>query len=336
MTKPPFMVCELSANHNGSLETALKTIEAAAMAGADAVKFQTWSPDLMCVAKNYTIKTGKWAGQNLADLYDTAWTPWNWHSRLFDEAWRWNLMPFSTPFDLPSLEFLETLDCPMYKVASFELTDIRLIEAIAKTRKPMIMSTGMATDNEAKMAATKAIGSGCRDLTMLKCTSAYPASPEDANLATIADMKEWLTLSTVKWNVGLSDHTLGSAVAVAAVALGATVIEKHFILDRSMGGPDAEFSMEPHEFKRMAEDCRIAAKAIGSVSYGPTASENTELRRSLYIRRDMKPGETLQEQDIVTSRPNQGADPYTIGNYIGRTIAKETPAGTPLTANCIT
>ncbi len=332
----PMIVAELSCNHNGSLETALKTIEAAALAGADACKFQTWDPALMCLDKGYIIKSGKWAGQTLADLYGKAWTPWEWHSRLFDEAFRWNMVAFSTPFDLPSLWFLETLDCPMYKVASFELTDHGLIQAIAKTGKPMIMSTGMATNTEVKMAVTKAIGAGCTDLTVLKCTSAYPAQPEDANLATIADMKEWLTLSTVKWNVGLSDHTLGSAVAVAAVALGATVIEKHFILDRSMGGPDAEFSMEPHEFKRMVEDCRIAARAIGSVSYGPTASENTELRRSLYIRRDMKPGETLQEQDIVTSRPNQGADPHTIGAYIGRTIAKEIKAGTPLTANCIT
>ena len=331
----PMIVAELSANHNGSLSTALNTITAAARAGADAVKFQTWSPDLMCVAKGYTIKTGKWSGMNLADLYDTAWTPWNWHQELFDWAKACKIKAFSTPFDRPSLQFLETLDCPMYKVASFELNDHRLISAIASTGKPMIMSTGMANRHEVEMAAAAAIDAGCKNMTLLKCTSAYPAPPEEANLATMHDYMQYMRrIERSAW--GLSDHTPGSTVAIAASALGAAVIEKHFILHHTIASPDAAFSMEPPEFELMARACRIAAKAVGRVSYGPTASESLELRRSLYIRRDMKPGETLQEQDIVSSRPNLGADPYSIGAYVNRQITKEIKAGTPLTVDCIT
>jgi len=330
----PMIVAELSANHNGSLSTALNTITAAARAGADAVKFQTWSPKLMCVDHGYVIKSGKWAGQNLSGLYNQAWTPWTWHERMFDTARNLDIMPFSTPFDLPSLEFLEKLNCPMYKVASFELNDHRLIRAIASTGKPMIMSTGMANRHEVEMAAATAIDAGCKNMTLLKCTSAYPAPPEEANLATMHDYMQYMRrIERSAW--GLSDHTQGSTVAIAAAALGAAVIEKHFTLHRG-NGLDDEFSMEPHEFALMAKACRIAAKAVGSVSYGPTASESLELRRSLYIRRDMKPGETLQEQDIVSSRPNLGADPYSIGAYVNRQITKEIKAGTPLTVDCIT
>jgi pseudaminic acid synthase len=329
-----FIVAELSCNHGGSLTTALETIEAAARAGADAVKFQTWQPESMCIDKSYVIKSGPWQGQNLAALYNQARTPWDWHYAMFDRARDCGLIAFSTPFDAPSLRMLESLDCPIYKVASFELVDHQLIRAIAKTGKPMIMSTGMATQKEVEMAAQAAIDAGCQDLTLLKCTSAYPAPPEEMNLRTMASYMQfmrWIRRSAY----GLSDHTLGSAVAVAAVAMGASVIEKHFILDRRLGGPDAAFSMEPHEFKQMADDCRVAAKAIGDISYGPTASENTELRRSLYFARAMKPGETVQEQDLITSRPNLGADPYSIGAYLGKIITKEVQAGTPLTPDCM-
>jgi len=330
----PFIVAEIGANHNGSLSVALNTITAAARAGADSIKIQTWHPALMCLNKGYTIQRGKWAGQNLFNLYAQAYTPWDWHEQMFDWANHCGIQAFSTPFDLPSLHFLEQLDCPMYKVASFELNDHRLIRAIASTGKPMIMSTGMANRHEVEMAASTAIDAGCQNLTLLKCTSAYPAPPEEANLATMHDYMQYMRrIDRSAW--GLSDHTQGSTVAIAAAALGAAVIEKHFILHHTIASPDAAFSMEPHEFELMAKACRIAAKAVGSVSYGPTASESLELRRSLYIRRDMKPGETLQEQDIVTSRPNQGADPYTIGAYIGRTIDKETKAGTPLTPDCV-
>ena len=330
----PMIVAELSANHNGSLSTALNTITAAARAGADAVKFQTWDQPLMCQNNGYFIKTGKWAGHNLYRLYAEAWTPWSWHQELFDWAKECKIKAFSTPFDLPSLKFLETMNCPMYKVASFELNDHQLIQAIAKTGKPMIMSTGMANRHEVEMAAAAAIDAGCQNLTLLKCTSAYPAPADEANLATMHDYMQYMRrIERSAW--GLSDHTTGSTVAIAAAALGASVIEKHFTLHRGNGLDDA-FSMEPHEFDQMAKACRIAAKAVGRVSYGPTASESLELRRSLYIRRDMKPGETLQEQDIVSSRPNLGADPYSIGAYVNRQITKEIKAGTPLTVDCIT
>jgi len=330
----PMIVAELSANHNGSLSIALNTITAAARAGADSIKLQTWDPKLMCLNKGYTIQRGKWAGQNLFNLYSQAWTPWNWHQELFDWAKACKIKAFSTPFDLSSLEFLEKLNCPMYKVASFELNDHRLIRAIASTGKPMIMSTGMANRHEVEMAAATAIDAGCKNMTLLKCTSAYPAPPEEANLATMHDYMQYMRrIERSAW--GLSDHTPGSTVAIAAAALGAAVIEKHFTLRRG-NGLDDDFSMEPQDFKTMAYACRIAARAVGSVSYGPTASESLELRRSLYIRRDMKPGETLQEQDIVSSRPNLGADPYSIGAYVNRQITKEIKAGTPLTVDCIT
>lgn len=333
--KRPLIVAELSCNHGGSLGTAIQTIRAAANAGADAVKFQTWHQGLMCIDRGYYIKSGKWAGQNLAQLYERAWTPWEWHEDLFDFAHKMGIMAFSTPFDHPSLLLLEGLMCPIYKVASFELVDHQLIRAIARTGKPMIMSTGMANRHEVEMAAEAAIEAGCQDLTLLKCTSAYPAPPSEMNLRTMPDYMQFMR--RIRHSAyGLSDHTIGSAAAVAAVAMGAAVIEKHFILDRKMGGPDAEFSMEPDEFKRMADDCRIAAKATGDISYGPTASENPELRRSLYFARAMKPGERIQEQDLITSRPNLGADPYSIGAYIDRIITKEVQAGTPLTPDSIT
>ena len=330
----PMMVAELSANHNGSLSTALNTITAAANVGADAVKFQTWHPDLMCVDKAYTIKSGKWAGQNLSVLYDKAHTPWEWHKRLFDWAETCGIVAFSTPFDMPSLQLLENLNCPMYKVASFELTDTRLITAIANTGKPMIISTGMANREEVERAAQAAVDGGCQDLTLLKCTSAYPAPASEANLATMHDYMQYMRrLKRSAW--GLSDHTIEPAVAIAAAALGASVIEKHFTLHRSNGGLDAEFSVEPHEFEVTARACRIAAKAVGSVSYGPTASESTELRRTLHFRRAVKAGQEITEADVVASRPGTGADPHQIGFYLGRQATRDIEAATPLTPDCV-
>ena len=278
----PFIVAELSCNHGGSLDRALELVRAAADAGANAVKLQTWTPGTMVSDHAAVMETGPWAGQNLAKLYEEAHTPWHWHKPIFDYAQSRGIEAFSTPFDVGALEFLETLGCPRYKIASFEIIDLDLIKSVAATGKPLIMSTGMATRKEIALATVAAYSQKCRDLTLLKCTSAYPASAEDANLATMQALARGYP-----WcGVGLSDHTRGIGVAVGAAALGATVIEKHLTLLRADGGPDAAFSMEPDEFEDMVIACRQAAAAIGRVYFGPTIAEMpmVEVRRIRNVR----------------------------------------------------
>ena len=318
----PFIVAEMSANHLGSLERALKIVEAAADAGADAIKLQTWSPDTMCIDQGYTLRHGPWAGRTLFDLYREAWTPWEWHKPIFDYARILGLVPFSAAFDRESVDFLETLGVDRHKVASFELTDLPLIRYMASKGKPMILSTGMATEAEIWSALNAAYEVSEQRVLLLKCTSAYPADASDANLNTIR-----LVLSN-GW--GLSDHTIGVGVACAAAALGATMIEKHLTLARSDGGPDAGFSMEPAEFKQMVVECRRAALARGRVHYGPGPNESTDLRRSLWVTKDVVPGEPLRLGfNVVTARPALGLSPAT--DLEGAIARRYLPAGMPLT-----
>jgi pseudaminic acid synthase len=319
----PFIVAEMSANHLGSFRRALDIIDAAAEAGADAVKFQTWTPGTMCVS-DYALESGPWKGRWLRDLYEEAHTPWAWHADLFAWTRAKGLIPFSAAFDMASVDFLETLGVDRHKVASFELVDLPLIRHMASKGKPMILSTGMASVPEIEAALFAA--APCKT-TLLKCTSAYPAESGDANLATYAR-----GVAPSVW--GLSDHTMGIGVAVAAVALGATYIEKHLTLSRADGGPDAGFSAEPHEFKQMVTECRRAAQAIGVPSYGPGPNESTALRRSLWVIKDTKAGEMLNLNiNVATARPALGLPPST--NLAGNRASRDLKAGTPLTQECI-
>lgn len=301
----PFIVAEMSANHLGSLDRALQIVEAAAWAGADAIKLQTWTSDTMCVDKSYVLPKGTWAGRKLYELYREAWTPWEWHPIIFRRARELGLIPFSAAFDKESVDFLERLGVDRHKVASFELVDIPLIRYMASKGKPMILSTGMATEGEIFRAVAE-----CDDshVTVLACTSAYPASAEDANLSRLEHLMEVMVV-----DAGLSDHTPGIGVACAAAALGATMIEKHLTLSRSDGGPDASFSMEPEEFKQMVIECRRAAASIGTPKFGPSPSEDTSLRRSLWVIKDTKAGEPLiLGENVATARPALGLPCNTI------------------------
>lgn len=316
----PFIVAEMSANHLGSLKRALKIVEAAAEAGADAIKIQTWSPDTMCIDRDYRLEHGPWAGRKLFDLYREAWTPWDWHRPIFDLAHELGLIQFSAAFDRDSVDFLETLGVDRHKVASFELTDLPLIRYIASKGKPMILSTGMASELEIHQASIEC--NGC-DVTLLHCTSAYPADAADVNLSTITD------LSYFGYKVGLSDHTMGIGVTCAAVSLGATMIEKHLTLSRADGGPDAGFSLEPHEFKQLVTECRRAAASIGEVKYGPGPSESTALRRSLWVCVDVKAGEELiLGGNVVTARPALGLSPAY--DLTGKHATSDIKGGSPL------
>ena len=278
--RQPFIVAELSANHRGSIQRALSIIDAAAEAGADGIKLQTFTPEQMA-DPDTVVQAGPWAGRHLLDLYREAHVPRAWHGPLFKYAQQKGLVAFSSVFHQDDVDFLETIDCPIYKIASFELTDTDLIYYAAATCKPLIISTGMGSQSEIAMALTAATTAGAIDITLLKCTSAYPADPADANLATMMSMgKPWNVASpegAVTPDIGLSDHTLGIGVAVAATALGATVIEKHLTLSRQDGGPDAEFSMEPAEFKQLVQECHRAAAAIGRVHYGPEPTEHASM-----------------------------------------------------------
>lgn len=329
----PFIVAEMSANHLGSFDRAIKIVEAAAWAGADAVKLQTWMPGTMCVS-DYTLSDGPWAGRKLRDLYEEAWTPWEWHAPLFKRARELGLIPFSAAFDRESVDFLETLGVDRHKVASFELTDLPLIRYMASKGKPMILSTGMATEDEIEAAAEAA--EGAPSLTLLRCTSAYPADATDANLATMEDYG-WLDTYCFPAGkgVGISDHTIGIGVAVAATALGATMLEKHLTLSRKDGGPDAGFSMEPHEFKQLVEECRRADAAIGVVRYGPGPNESTALRRSLYVVKAMEAGEELTEENLRTARPALGLPPSEIDSILGKRVKIRIEAGTPFTRDML-
>lgn len=323
----PFIVAEMSANHLGSLERALAIVDAAADAGADAIKLQTWMPDTMCISRDYTLEHGPWAGRKLFDLYREAFTPWEWHAPIFEHARSRGVIPFSAAFDKTAVDFLETLGVDRHKVASFELTDLPLIRHMASKGRPMILSAGMATELELHEAI---MASHPFPTTVLRCTSAYPAPVESANLSMMRTyVRGWDCVLA-----GLSDHTLGIGVAVAAAALGAVMIEKHLTMSRADGGPDAGFSMEPHEFKQLVVECRRAAAAIGEVRYGPAPGESPHLRRSLWACKDISNGEVLRLGDnVTTARPALGLPPSM--DLSGRRAAKDIKAGQPLTKECL-
>ncbi|MDQ0929581.1 pseudaminic acid synthase [Bacillus atrophaeus] len=329
---PPFIIAEMSGNHNQSLERAFKIIEAAAKAGAHALKIQTYTADTMTLnmnTKDFTIEDNNslWSGSTLYTLYQQAYTPWEWHKPIFDKCRELGMIPLSTPFDESAVDFLEDLGVPIYKIASFENTDIPLIKKVAATGKPIIISTGMATVAEIDETIRAAKRAGCKELILLKCTSTYPASPENTNISTIPHMKELFNCQ-----VGLSDHTMGTGVAVASVALGATVIEKHFTLSRADGGVDSAFSLEPHELKELVIETERAWQALGQITYGPTDKEKASLkfRRSIYVKKDIKAGEIFTKENIKVVRPGYGLEPKYFDLIIGRTAKKHISAGTPL------
>jgi pseudaminic acid synthase len=323
----PFIVAELSANHLGSLTRALQIVEAAAEAGANGFKVQTWTPGRMCIDREYTLTHGPWAGQRLFDLYEEAFLPWQWHRPIFDRARALGMVPFSAAFDWEAVDFLETLGVDRHKVASFELTDLPLIRYMAGKGKPMILSTGMATEEEVDNAIFAAHNG--KPLTVLRCVSSYPAPPDQMNLLTLRE----LHTRDFFWcdNVGLSDHTIGHDAAVVATALGATYIEKHLTLSRKDGGPDAGFSAEPAEFAAMVQAVRRAHATLGEVRYGPQPGEDPTLRRSLWILRDVHEGEPLRFGDnVVTARPALGLPCDT--SMVGKRAARALKAGTALQA----
>jgi len=329
---PPFIIAEMSGNHNQSLGRALEIVEAAARTGAHAIKLQTYTADTMTLdlkEREFFISDDKspWKGQSLYDLYKIAHTPWDWHKPIFAHARKLGLICFSTPFDETSVDFLEKLGAPAYKIASFENTDIPLIQRVATTGKPLIISTGMATLEELDESVNAARQSGCKDLILLKCTSTYPATPENSNLLTIPHLRE-----RYKCEVGLSDHTLGIGVAVASVALGATVIEKHFTLRRADGGVDSTFSMEPAEMKELVEETARAWQSLGKAYIGPTEVEKSSIafRRSLYIVKDLKAGDILTKENVRAIRPGLGLPPKHLNQVLGKTIRRDLKKGTAL------
>ena len=306
---PPYVIAEMSANHNGNIETAFRLIEAAKQAGADAVKMQTYRPDtitLNCDSDDFRIQGGLWDGRTLYDLYQEAHTPWEWHAPLFAHARKLGITIFSSPFDNTAVDLLEDLNAPAYKIASFEAIDLPLIKYVASTGKPMIISTGMADAQEIQEAIDTAREGGCEELAVLHCVSGYPAPAADYNLRTIPDMIQRFGLVT-----GLSDHTLDNTTAITSVAMGASIIEKHFTLDRSGGGPDDSFSVEPAELAALCKDSKTAWQALGNVDYGRKSSElgNVKFRRSLYFVKDMKAGDVITEDSVRSVRPGFGIAP---------------------------
>ena len=327
---PTFIIAELSANHMNDFDIAVKTIEAMVDAGADAVKFQTFTPDTItidCDNEYFHIKQGTvWDGQILHELYEDAYMPWVWQPKLKKVAEDLGLIVFSSPFDKTSVDFLEDMDVPAYKIASFEIMDIPLIEYVASKSKPIIISTGIASLEDIELAVKTCLDIGNDKIALLKCTSSYPAPLEEINLNTIPDIKDKFGVV-----VGLSDHTLGGEVSTAAVALGASIIEKHFILDRNMGGPDSEFSMEPQEFKQMVDSIRNVEKALGEVSYelSDKMKSNREFSRSLFVVKDMKKGEIITEDNVRSIRPGFGLHPKYLKEILGKRINKDLKKGTP-------
>ena len=328
----PFIVAEMSGNHNQSLDRALAIVEAAARAGAHAVKLQTYTADTMTLdiaEKEFFINDpdSLWKGKSLYDLYKEAYTPWEWHKPIFDRCKELGLIGFSTPFEDTAVNFLEELGVPCYKIASFENTDIPLIRKVADTGKPMIISTGMATIAELDETVRTAREAGCRDLILLKCTSSYPATPENTNILTIPHMAKLFDCQ-----VGLSDHTRGIGVAVASVALGAAVIEKHFTLSRADGGVDSAFSMEPEEMRALVIESERAWQALGKISYGPTEKEKASLqfRRSLYVAKDMKAGDVFTKENLRAVRPGFGLPPKYYERLLGRKVNADINRGTPM------
>lgn len=320
----PFIVAEMSCNHLGDYENAKAIIRAARYAGADAVKFQTYTPDE--IAADAQIVYGPWSGQTYRELYAGAMTPWEWHATLFECVRKCGMVPFSAPFSESAVGMLESLDCPIYKIASPEIVHGKLIQAAARTQKPLIISTGMASIREIHGAYSYAVAAGGSDITFLHCISSYPANAEDFNMETLS------ALIKLGYKVGLSDHSLNSTAAIMAVALGATVIEKHLCLRRNLGGPDAAFSLEPYEFKQMVGAVRQAAAARGQVTYGCRESEKSSYhyRRSLWFVRDMVPGQPIREEDIAVLRPNYGIAPDQYSAIIGRRVKAAVAANTPV------
>jgi pseudaminic acid synthase len=329
---PPCIVAEMSGNHNQSLDRALAIVDAAARAGAHALKIQTYTADTMTL----DVREGEfviadpeslWAGQSLYDLYAQAYTPWEWHQPIFDRCRQLGMVGFSTPFDESAVTFLEQLDAPGYKIASFENTDLPLVRRVAATGKPLIVSTGMATLTELDELVQAARDAGCEDLVLLKCTSTYPATPEHSNLLTIPALRD-----RYGCQVGLSDHTLGVGAAVASVALGATIIEKHFTLRRADGGMDAAFSMEPEELRALVVESERAWQALGQPQFGPTGPERKSLahRRSLYVVRDLKAGDVLTAENVRAIRPGRGLPPKHYDEVLGRPVRVDVKRGTPL------
>ncbi|WBY00900.1 pseudaminic acid synthase [Ramlibacter tataouinensis] len=328
----PFVIAEMSGNHNQSLERALSIVDAAAGAGAHAIKLQTFTADAMTLDLNegeffISDPASPWRGSSLHALYQQAQTPWDWHAPIMKRARERGMLCFSTPFDEAGVEFLEDLDVPAYKIASFENIHLPLIAKAAATGKPLIISTGMASTAELAEAVAAARDCGCRDLVLLKCTSTYPASPEDSNIRTIGHLRDLFDCE-----VGLSDHTMGTGVAVASVALGATVIEKHFTLARADGGVDSTFSLEPSEFRALVEETGRAWQALGTIRYGPVEQESASLayRRSVYIARDVRAGETFSPENLRIIRPGAGLAPKYWHLVLGRKATRDARKGTPL------
>jgi pseudaminic acid synthase len=326
-----FIIAELSANHNGSLETALETIRAAKRTGADAIKLQTYTADTLtieCDKDDFIIKSGSiWDGKTYYELYQSAYTPWEWHQALFDCAKEEGLICFSSPFDKTAVDLLEELDAPAYKIASFEITDIPLIEYTASKGKPIILSTGIAGMEDIELALAACRRMGNNQIGLLKCTSSYPAPVEEANMAMIPEFKERFGVVP-----GLSDHTMGSTVPIVATTLGAKIIEKHFILDHSVGGPDASFSMDEAEFTAMVKAVREAEKAVGQVTYELTEKQlkGRDFSRSLYVVKDIKKGEVITEENVRSIRPGFGMHPKHMTEIIGKKVLADLTKGTPL------
>lgn len=331
-SRPPLVVAEMSGNHNQSLQRALAIVEAAAAAGAHALKLQTYTAETMTLdldEREFRVGGAQslWRGKSLYRLYGEAYTPWEWHRPIFERAHALGLLAFSTPFDATAVDFLESLGAPCYKIASFENTDLPLVRRVAATGKPLIISTGMASAAELEETVGAARDAGCRDLVLLKCTSTYPASPADTNIFTIPDLRRRFGCE-----VGLSDHTMGIGVAVASIALGATLIEKHFTLSRADGGVDSAFSMEPEEMRQLVVETERAWQALGEVAYGPTVAEadSIQFRRSLYIVKDLKAGEALTPENLRAIRPGHGLAPKHYESVLGRRIRRDVPRGTAL------
>jgi N-acetylneuraminate synthase len=329
---PPFVIAEMSGNHNQSLERALQIVDAAADAGAHALKIQTYTADTMTLdisVGEFFISNANslWDGTSLYDLYKRAYTPWEWHEPIFKHARKRGLVAFSTPFDATAVEFLEGLDVPCYKIASFENTDIPLIRLVATTGKPLIISTGMATMDEIAETVDAARSAGCRDLVLLKCTSSYPSSPLSSNIRTIPELR-----NRFGCDVGLSDHTMGLGVSIASVALGASVIEKHFTIQRSDGGVDSAFSMEPHELTALVEQTKNAWQSLGEIQVGPTEEEipSLQFRRSLYVVNDVEKDQVFSTNNIRAIRPGRGLPPKMMDKVIGRKATRNIKRGTPL------
>ena len=327
---PPYIIAELSANHNGSLERALESISVAKNCGADAVKIQTYTADTMtidCDEQDFIIKGGLWDGYKLYDLYKEAETPFEWHKALFDHAKKIGITIFSTPFDESAVDLLEKLETPAYKIASFEITDLQLIRYVAKTGKPIIISTGMSSEKEIEEAVLTARDAGCKDLIILHCISSYPAQVEQSNLKQITELQKKLNCI-----IGLSDHTIGTTASIISVALGACVIEKHFTISREDKGPDSEFSLEPNELKQLCEESKKAWLALGKTGYERTKEEEKNLifRRSLYFVNDVNEGEIVTREDVKRIRPGFGLPPKRIDEIIGRKILKTVKRGQPV------